>query len=141
MRREGLLASCRFAVMIRGSALGFRSISGIKLSASFEPLQVGGQNDAPVMLAIPVKEPGKLVMERGVSPAGALSNFRPGEKIADEMQIDILNENGEASVSYSVASPVVESIELSKLDAQDSSVLIETFSVFHGGIALCRPSK
>lgn len=131
-----MLSSYRFVVYVLGVGLGFRSISGIKMSAAFEPLQVGGQNNYPVMLAVPVKEAGKLVMERGVTPLRALGMFNPGTKLADEMQISILTELGLPGVSYSVKEPLLESIELSKLDAQDSTVLVETFSVFHSGIEL-----
>jgi phage tail-like protein len=137
--RDGLIASHRFLVSVGGAEIGFRSISGIKLAAAFEPLQVGGRNDSPVMLPVPVKEAGKLTMERGVSTGAALSSFSPGKKIADAMQIDIRDEEGNLGVSYRVTNPVVESIELSKLDALDAAVLIETFSVLHSGIALSKP--
>ncbi len=134
---DDLIASYRFIVKIKGKKLGFRSISGIKMSAAFEPLQVGGQNNYPTMLAVPVKEAGKLVMERGASTIAALSDFTVGKKVADSMEIEIQKEDGKKGVSYSVTAPLLESIELSKLDAQDSSVLIETFSVYHSGIERC----
>ncbi len=135
---DDLITSYRFVVKIQGRTLGFRSISGIKMSAAFEPLQVGGQNKNPVMLAVPVKEAGKLVMERGASTVAALSSFTVGSKIAENMEIEIQKEDGTKGVSYSVTAPLLESIELSKLDAQDSTVLIETFSVYHSGIERCK---
>lgn len=132
--RLTVLPSYRFEVHIERNTLGFRSISGLKLTSAFEPLAVGGFNESPVLLPVPVKEPGRLTMERGVSSLHSLSDFIPGELIANEMQIHILNENNKPIMSYSVASPFTETIELSKLDAMESSVLIKTFSVLHHGI-------
>lgn len=129
-----LLTSHRFEVHIKNQRLGFRSISGLKITASFEPLQVGGMNGSPVLLPVPVKEPGRLVLERGISSLNALADFVPGARIAEEMQIHIVNEKGRSSVTYSVLSPIVESIELSKLDALESTAIIETFSLLHYGI-------
>lgn len=128
------LFAYRFEVHVNGKKLGFRSVSGLKLTAAFEPLAVGGMNTGPVMLHIPVKDAGRLTMERGVAPANALESFQPGHTITNDMQIHIINAQGKAGASYSVAFPMLETIELSKLEATDSSVLIETFTVLHQGI-------
>lgn len=128
------LFAYRFEVHINGKKLGFRSVSGLKLVAAFEPLMVGGMNNGPTMLPAPVKDTGRLTMERGVVPANALDSFQLGRIITNDMQIHIINSQGKTGVSYSVAFPMLETIELSKLEATDSSVFIETFTVIHSGI-------
>lgn len=129
------LFAYRFEVHINNKKLGFRSVSGLKITAAFEPLMVGGMNMGPAMLPIPVKDTGRLTMERGVAPSNALGSFQLGRRITDDMQIHIINANGKTGVSYSVAYPILESIEYSKLEATDSSVFIETFTVIHHGIS------
>lgn len=128
------LFAYRFEVLIKGKKLGFRSVSGLKLTAAFEPLMVGGMNTGPAMLPVPVKDTGKLTMERGVAPANALEDFQLGRIITNDMQIHIINDKGKPGISYSVSFPMLETIELSKLEATDSSVFIETFTVIHRGI-------
>lgn len=128
------VSAYRFEVILNNNKIGFRSILGLKLTASFEPLSVGGLNQGPVMLPVPVKEPGRLTMEKGAASLNQLKDFIIGKRLAQEMQVKIMNEDGGTGITYAVALPILESVELSKLDAMESSILIETFTVLHRGI-------
>jgi phage tail-like protein len=125
-----LLNAYSFEVQIGKDEIGFKSVKGIKFTTALEPLQVGGMNDGPVMLPVPVKEGGRLTLERGKYKSDALNLPRPGTSI-EEMYICALPEDGnynDAAI-YAVESPVVESVELGALDALSSEVLIESFTV------------
>jgi phage tail-like protein len=123
-----LLHAFRFKVVIGKDAIGFKAVKGVKLATAFEPLQVGGMNDGPVMLPVPVKESGRLTLERGKYIAKALDMLRPGTPIK-EMHIHALAKDGDGAAVYTVESPIVESIELGAFDALSSEVLIESFTV------------
>jgi phage tail-like protein len=121
-----------FEVHINNETIGFKSVKGIKLTTAFEPLQVGGMNDGPVMLPVPVKEGGRLTLERGKYKSDALKKFQLGTPI-EEMYICALTENGDeaGAAVYTVEFPIVESIELGAFDALSSEVLIESFTVVY----------
>lgn len=133
-----LLQGYRFEVSIGNkNRFGFKSVDGLKLTAAYEPLAVGGRNDGPVLLRVPVKNAGKLTFERGkyYVISGQSLNFRPGQTLAKSMSIRILDDSGKPRVTYNVNNPMLESIELSKLDATNSSVLIEKLTIVHQGIS------
>jgi phage tail-like protein len=127
---HGLLNAYSFKVEIGKDAIGFKAVKGIKLTTALEPLQVGGINDGPVMLPVPVKEGGRLTLERGKYKADGLKQFRPGTLIK-EMRIHALAKAGDkkGAAIYTVEFPVVESVELGAFDALSSEVLIESFTV------------
>jgi len=116
--------------------LGFKSVSGLKLAAAYEPLEVGGVNDGPVLLRMPVKDTGKLVFERGKYLIESSNSFMffPGQQLGNEMDIFINDHDGTVGAIYTVRQPKLETIELSTLDAMDSSVLIEKLTIVHRGI-------
>lgn len=124
----GLLNAYSFDVEIDGSLIGFKSVKGLKLSAAFEPLQVGGMNDGPVMLPVPVREEGRITFERGKYKKKSSQLPRPGTLVKD-ITILLYDEDDSYKAEYILESPAVESIELGSLDALSSEILIETFTV------------
>jgi phage tail-like protein len=131
---DDLLHGYNFVVSVGVGMIGFRSVSGLKITAAFEPLAVGGYNSSPVMLPASVKEPGRLTFERGKRITSRLIQLKAGSVLPEPMTIMVLNPYGVIGASYSVTAPVMESVELSKLGAEDSAVLIETFTVIHRGV-------
>jgi len=137
---HALLPGYRFEVYFgNNNRFGFTNISGLKLALAYEPLHVGGKNDGPVMLRAPVKEHGKLTMERGkyfASPRSAyFFSFQPGQRLAEHMTIEIKDDYGKRRAVYHVHHPVLESIELTGLDAKSSAPLIEKLTILHQGIS------
>jgi phage tail-like protein len=126
--------SYRFRVLFSGVdvEIGFARISSLKLSAAFEPLEVGGKNDGPVLLPMPNKTPERTVFERGRKQYSALTALEPGTRL-DGIDIHLLNERGGVVAVYSTGIAVVESIETSELDAVRGEVLIEKCTVIHTG--------
>lgn len=132
-----LLPVYRYEVLFDGiSVFGFKSVSGLKMSVVYEPLEVGGVNDGPVLLRMPVKDTGKLTFERGKYLAESTNSFifQPGQHWAVQMVILVKDDDGEVGATYQVKQPMLESIDLSTLDAMDSSVFVEKLTVVHRGI-------
>ena len=132
-----LLPVYRYEVLFDGIKMfGFKSVSGLKLATVYEPLEVGGVNDGPVMLRMPVKDSGRLTFERGKYLIELFNplKFRPGQHLGKQMTILVLNDSKIVGAIYAVSDPMLESIELSTLDAMDSSVLIEKITIVHRGI-------
>lgn len=135
MSTHSLFQVYRFEVWFGGEAFGFMRVSGLKLSAAFEPLAVGGQNDGPVMLRVPVRDAGRLTFERGKYYAGQKLALRPGQALAEPMSIVVKNDADDVTLTYKISTPVLESVELSGLDASDHTVLVESLIVAHQGIS------
>ncbi len=123
-----LMPAYRFKVVVDNAEIGFRSVSGLKLATAFEPLAVGGKNDGPVMLPVPVPDGGRLTMERGKYSGEALSLPQPGVVIKT-MTVTLLGDEKKELATYTVEDPACESIELSTLDSLSSDVVIESFTV------------
>ena len=116
--------------------IGFKSVSGLKISAAYEPLEVGGINNGPVLLRMPVKDTGRITLERGkyLSKSANAFTYLPGKMLGESMIIKVKNDDNKVGATYSVRNPVIESIELPTLDAMDSSVFIEKLTIAHRGI-------
>lgn len=123
-----LLHAYSFAVDIDNVKIGFKSVRGIKMAMAFEALQVGGQNDGPALLPVPVKDGGKLVFELGVCAKPPQGLPWPGTPVKS-ISVSACNSLGDAVYTYTLEAPVVESIELGALDALSSEVLIETLTI------------
>jgi hypothetical protein len=113
---------------------GFKSVKGVKLATAFEPLQVGGQNDGPALLPIPVSEPGRLTLERGKVPRGQIAWFAQGRSPAGAVSITVLDASHKEAAGYLLRGAVIESVELGALDALASEVLIESVTILYAGI-------
>ena len=135
---HSLLPVYRYEVEIdRLRIFGFKTISGLKLSAAYEPLEVGGVNNGPVMLRMPVKDTGRITFERGkyLSEFWSPFMFRPGLNLGRQIIILVKDDHGIVGAVYRVQRPMLEAIELSTLDAMDSSVFVEKFTIVHEGIS------
>jgi phage tail-like protein len=124
----------RYRVVFNGTneSIGFARVSGLKLSAGFEPLEVGGKNDGPVFLPVPLKTPERTVFERGRKQSSVLAALGPGTSF-EGIDLQLLDENGRVVAVYTTGMAVVESIETSDLDATRGEVLIEKYTILHTG--------
>jgi phage tail-like protein len=137
---HNLVTSYRFKVIFEGGQqsnkgnqeISFRRVSGLKLSRGFEPLVVGGKNDGPVFLPVPVKELTRTTLERGRVSKSVLKDLEPSTCFAS-VDIQMLSEKGEVTAVYRTQTAVVESWETSELDALNGEVLIEKYTILHTG--------
>jgi phage tail-like protein len=127
----------RFKVFLGnpGKEIGFQRVSGLKLSLGFEPLAVGGKNDGPVLLPVPVKEPGRVTFERGRKSADILPELCPGACLTN-VAVSVLTRDGGVLVTYHTPMATVESLEVSELDALRGEILIEKYTLLHSGLEL-----
>lgn len=126
--------SYRFTVLIGPMKIGFSRVSGLKCTSALEPLNEGGA-DAPHMVRARPKPSEPLIFEMGVSTGvNRLLQFTVGLPLLLPMTIVTMTENWGIGRIYVVVSPVVESWQMSDLDAMNGEVLIERFSVLHSGI-------
>ncbi|MDR2356316.1 MAG: phage tail protein [Clostridiales Family XIII bacterium] len=113
---------------------GFKSVRGVKIARAYEPLAVGGKNDGPVLLPLPVKEPGRLTLEHGKAPKERIAWFEAGRSLGMDVLVSVLDETMEKAAEYALKGAVIESVELSALDALSSEVLIESVTILCSGI-------
>lgn len=126
--------SYRYRVKFSGinQEIGFARVSGLKLSAAFEPLEVGGKNDGPVLLPLPLKTPERTTFERGRKQFAILTALGPGTRF-EGIDLHLLDEGGTVVAAYVTGPAVVESMETSDLDATRGEVLIEKYTILHTG--------
>lgn len=119
-----------------GPELGFQEVSGLRLSAAFEPLQVGGYNHGVILLRVPVKDNGKITLKRGKYKKEATKRLKmmPGVTLGSRVYIDVLDASGKLQITYQILSPYIETVELAALQADQTAVLIETCTLMHQGI-------
>jgi hypothetical protein len=135
--RSGLATAYRFVVFLgnENHEVGFQRVSGLKLSVGFEPLVVGGKNDGPVLLPLPVKEPGRVTFERGRASTSFLDALYPGACF-DGLAILVLADDGGIAAAYSTPTAIVESLETSDLDAVRGELFIEKYTILHSGFEM-----
>jgi len=129
----------RFVVLCGNEEFGFSRISGIRGGGSFETIREGGVNDYAYALPSPNTEIEKLVFERGMCNGEAAYEkyFMPGgTKKLDDMVICVMDEADSISRIIEVNKPIVESWELSDLDANQSELLIHKMTVIHKGLTM-----
>lgn len=126
--------SYRFTVLIGPMKIGFSRVSGLKCAAALEPLNEGGA-DAPHMVRARPKLSEPLTFEMGASTGvNRLLQFTVGLPLILPMTVVTMTENWGIGRTFTVDDPIVESWQLSDLDAMNGEVLIEKFSVLHSGI-------
>lgn len=133
-----LVMNNRFRLRLEqnGPELGFQEVSGLRLSAAFEPLQVGGYNHGVILLRVPVKDNGKITLKRGKYKKEATKRLKmmPGVTLGSRVYIDVLDASGKLQITYQILSPYIETVELAALQADQTAVLIETCTLMHQGI-------
>lgn len=96
----------------------------------FTPIQEGGLNDDVHMLPAPIQQRNKVIFERGWYPLPLDRLYmRPGRRIDPGITIITLGEKMLPGGGFFLYSPIVESWELSDMDAMTSAVMIKKFTV------------
>jgi len=121
--------SFNFKVEINNTVCGFKSVSGLKTTASFEAVAVGGMNDGPVMLPVPNREPARVTLEKGRYFGDEITFPLTLGAMYKSIAISPLTKIGLEGKTYTLSSAFVESIETSPLNATDSGCLIDTVTV------------
>ena len=113
---------------------GFKSVKGVKITSTYEPLMVGGKNNGPVLLPLPNKEPGRLTLEHGKTLKDRIFWFNMRHTLDAEVKVMVFDENMQEAAMYFIKNAVIESIELGDLNALASEVLIESVTILYSSI-------
>lgn len=119
-----------------GGSICFSKVSGIEAAMEQEEIMEGGKNDGPHILLSPHKKHTALVLERGVLPADCwMSRLKPGMRLNTWLQIILLDEKlRKTKKQFWIADGTVAKWELSGLNAEGNSILIEKIEIVHDGI-------
>lgn len=136
------IVAVRFIVLFNTTTLGFQSVSGIGIERSVSYVSEGGRNDYPILIPKPQSEPHRLTFKRGyemrkASVLGLLSGYAGSQAIEAKGALGtilVLDETQSIKAIYSFISQGVVEWEVSDLDAERSSPLIETFTIAHRGL-------
>jgi phage tail-like protein len=132
---DDLVSNHRFVVNFgKGKTVGFRKVSGLKVSMALEYLPVGGDNNNPAFTPKRENDPDRLTLERGKFKNKMLKDLAPGTMFKEGVTIELHDDDGDTVAAYATGIAVVESIEIGDLDALDGSVLIEKFVIVHSGL-------
>lgn len=125
-----------FQVTVDNVVMSFAKLSNIESSMEYEVLQEGGNNLSPRLLPLPRKQVKTLRMERGVrKSADSVLDLRPGMSVENGIGISVLDPAGTTIACYTVKGVTIVKWEMGGLDAQSSSVLLETFEVTYTEIS------
>lgn len=121
-----------FLVELCGIPYGFAKVQGLKMTAEFTPVREGGLNDRVHMLPAPAQQNGKIVFEEGW--CGGDVKFKAGSYISECISIQVIDTNGHVAGEFVINDAVVESWELSDLNAMESVVVVRRLTLIHSGI-------
>ncbi len=120
----------------QGGSVCFSKVSGIEATMEQEELMEGGKNDGPHILLSPHKRHAALVLERGVLPSDCwMSRLKPGMRLNTWLLIVLLDEKLEKTGKmFGINDGTVTKWELSGLNAEGNSILVEKLEIVHDGI-------
>lgn len=124
-----------FEVKIDGMSFGFAKVNNISGSIEFDTITEGGNNDAPVILPKPKKNPDMIVFEKGLkADLGDVmfSMFTEGKAVANIMILVKLN--GKIKRIFTITKGVIVRREFGPLDAMGEEVFIEALQIAHTGL-------
>lgn len=131
-----LIPNYSFTVKLDLLSFGFKKVSNMTSTIDIETIIDGGNNDSPVIVRKPKKNPDMLILEKGLSSTmkdlefGLL--FKEGRKV-DNISIDV-KRDGKTVRMFSVSGGVIVGREFSPLDSLDGEVLLESLKIAHTGI-------
>ena len=124
-----------FSVNLDGFMYSFGKVTNLSSTVDIETIVNGGNNDGPVILRKPKKNPDFLILERALHSTltdMAFSFFTVGRQIS---AITIMvNKDGKTVRMFFVANGIIVQREFSPLDALDSSVMLQSLKIAHTGI-------
>ena len=120
----------------QGGSVCFSKVSGIEAAMEQEEIMEGGKNDGPHILLCPHKRHAALVLERGVLPSDCwMSRLKPGMRLNTWLLIVLLDEKlQKTGKMFGINDGTVTKWELSGLNAEGNSILVEKLEIVHDGI-------
>ena len=132
---DDLIPSYSFEVSLDGVSFSFSRVNNLSGSIEIETIVEGGNNNSPVILRKPNRNPDVLVLEKGVYTSVqdvAMAMFTEGSKI-DSISINVLR-NGSTVRMFFISGGVVVKREYFPLDSLESAVLMESLQIAHTGL-------
>lgn len=124
------LPGYRFIIFLEGRTMGFRKVSGVSRQIETETYQEGGLNNMVHIFPKASAQECALHLEKGVYMN---STFHPfylvGERINENLHLFVMNNAGLPMKSYVFSGITIKKWEVGDMDAQDSSLLIDSFEL------------
>lgn len=108
----------------------FQAVSGLSVEYDYETFREGGENRFEHKLPVRTKY-ADLVLKRGMLTGSTLIDwmlkaFRDREFVAADLNVILLNEQGDPLRTWKVAHAIPKKWSVSDLDSQSSSIVVET---------------
>ena len=124
-----------FSVNLDGFMYSFGKVTNLSSTVDIETIVNGGDNDSPVILRKPKRNPDYLILERALHSTFtdmAFSFFTVGRQIS-AITVSV-NKDGKTVRMFFATNGIIVQREFSPLDALESSVMIQSLKIAHTGI-------
>lgn len=125
------LSAYRFGVKLNQTQLGFMKVSGIKLEVGVEEYQEGGCNDYIHVFPKPSSQAHRIILEKGVYVGENHPFYLVGEHI-DHIVVEIYGLDRDIQKTYTLYDCIIVKWEVGALNANDNTLLIDTFELSYG---------
>ena len=135
MASSDFIPGYSFSVNFDGIPYSFSRVSNLSGSVEVDTIQEGGNNDAPIILRKPKKNPDYLILERALHATladVAFAFFKEGRQIS-AITITVKN-NGKTVRMFFITNGVIVQREFSPLDALESAVMLQSLKIAHAGL-------
>ena len=129
------ITGTEFDVRFNTVKVSFSKVTNIKGKIEYDAFVEGGNNQCPIYLRKPKKQPDTIVFEKGIHTGCAGQLFalvRGGMEVVNV--IILVKQNGKTSRILYFDSGLIVSKEISGVDAMGSSVLVERLEIAHSGL-------
>ena len=129
----GFYYRVEFGISQNKGDVRFQSVSGLSVEYDYESFKEGGENRFEHKLPVRTKY-ADLVLKRGLLTDSSviewmLKAFRDREFEASDLNVILLNEQGEPLRTWKVASAIPKKWSVSDLDSQNNAIVVETLEL------------
>lgn len=124
-----------FEVKFDQMSVSFSKVTNVASKIEYDTFIEGGQNDFPIYLQKPKKQPDTIIFEKGIHTGLTSTDFgkiREGMKLKNVMIF--VKHQGETDHVLYFDTGLVLSKTFSEFDASGRSVLIEKMEIAHSGL-------
>ena len=135
MSSSDFIPGYSFTVLFEAFPCSFAKVSNLSGSIEIDTIQEGGNNDSPIIVRKPKKNPDFLVLERALHSTVsdvAFSVFKEGKRL-DSITINV-KKDGKTVRVFNITNGVIVAREFSPLDALESSVMVQSLTIAHTGM-------
>ena len=135
MSSSDFIPGYSFTVIFEAFPCSFARVSNLSGSIDIDTIQEGGNNDSPIIVRKPKKNPDFLILERALHSTlsdVAFAVFKEGRKISS-ITINV-QKDGKTVRIFNIANAVIVAREFSPLDALDSQVMVQSLKIAHTGM-------